>query len=280
MSILDTVAYYFSYSFIARGFAVGLIVALCAALLGVNLVLKRCSMIGDGLSHVGFGALAVAAAAGLAPLPVAIPAVIVGALLMTRLAGSKKLNGDAAIAIISTSSLAIGTLILSLSEGMNTDLESYMFGSLLAASRQDLILCLVLGGAVVLSFILIYPMLFAVTFDEAFAHSAGVRTEWIRTGISVLAAVTVVLGMRLLGALLISALILFPCLSAMRLFSTFRGVVIASAVISVLTFSIGFIAACLLDAPPGATVVVTNLAAFLLCCGASFVRSRVKIASL
>ena len=122
-------------------------------------------------------------------------------------------------------------------------------------------------------------MLFAVTFDEAFAHSAGVRTEWIRTGISVLAAVTVVLGMRLLGALLISALVLFPCLSAMRLCSTFRGVVIASAVISVLTFSIGFIAACLLDAPPGATVVVTNLAAFLLCCGTSFVRSKIKIAS-
>ena len=140
MQILNEIVYYFSYSFIWRGFLVGLTVSLCAALLGVNLVLKRCSMIGDGLSHVGFGALAVAAAMGAAPLQVAIPAVIAAALLMTRLAGSKKMDGDAAIAVISTSALAIGTLVLSVSEGMNTDLESYMFGSLLAASEEDLIL--------------------------------------------------------------------------------------------------------------------------------------------
>ena len=274
MQILDTVAYYFSYSFIWRGFAVGLTVALCAALLGVNLVLKRCSMIGDGLSHVGFGSLAVAAALGLAPLQLAIPAVIIAALLMTRLAESRRMDGDAAIAILSTSSLAVGTLVLSLSEGMNTDLESYMFGSLLAVGQSDFVLCMILGGVVVLSFILIYPTLFAVTFDEAFARSAGVRTEWIRTGISVLTAITVVLGMRLLGALLISALILFPCLSAMRLCATFRGVVIASAALSLLTFSVGFITACLTDAPPGATVVVTNLAAFLLCCILSLIKKR------
>ncbi|MBO5111160.1 MAG: metal ABC transporter permease [Clostridia bacterium] len=263
MQIFHEIAYYFSYSFILRGFLVGLIVALCAGLLGVNLVLKRCSMIGDGLSHVGFGSLAVAAAMGAAPLSVAIPAVIVAALLMTRIAGSKKMDGDAAIAVISTSALAIGTLILSVSEGMNTDLESYMFGSLLAAGKEDLVLCLILGGAVVLSFVLIYPTLFAVTFDGSFARSAGIRVELVQTGISVLAAITVVLGMRLLGALLISALILFPCLTAMRIFSTFRSVVVCSAVLSLFCFSVGFVASCLLDAPPGATVVVTELAAFL-----------------
>ena len=146
MSIMHEIAHYFSYSFILRGFIVGLIVSLCAALLGVNLVLKRCSMIGDGLSHVGFGALAVAAAVGIAPLYLAIPAVIVAALLMTRIAGHKKMDGDAAIAVISTAALAIGTLVLSMSEGMNTDLESYMFGSLLATGSSDLILCLSLGG--------------------------------------------------------------------------------------------------------------------------------------
>ena len=278
MQILNEIVYYFSYSFIWRGFLVGLTVSLCAALLGVNLVLKRCSMIGDGLSHVGFGALAVAAAMGAAPLQVAIPAVIAAALLMTRLAGSKKMDGDAAIAVISTSALAIGTLVLSVSEGMNTDLESYMFGSLLAASEEDLLLCLVLGGFVVLAFILMYPIFFAVTFDETFARSAGVRTDLIRTGISVLAAITVVLGMRLLGALLISALILFPCLSAMRLFSTFRGVVVCAAVTSVLSFTIGFLASCLLDAPPGATVVVTELAAFLMLTAISFIKRKIRSA--
>ena len=276
MQILNEIAYYFSYSFIQRGFIVGIIVALCAALLGVNLVLKRCSMIGDGLSHVGFGALAVAAAMGAAPLRVAIPAVIVAALLMTRIAGSKKMDGDAAIAVISTSALAIGTLVLSVSEGMNTDLESYMFGSLLAASQDDLILCLILGGVVVLSFLLMYPVIFVVTFDETFARSAGVKTELVRTGISMLAAITVVLGMRLLGALLISALILFPCLSAMRLFTTFRSVVICSAVLSLFCFTVGFIASCLLDAPPGATVVVTELAAFLLLTALAFIKRKLS----
>lgn len=278
MSIIHEIAHYFSYGFIVRGFFVGLVVALCAALLGVNLVLKRCSMIGDGLSHVGFGSLAIAAAFGIAPLKVAIPAVILASLFLTRIASSKKINGDAAIAMISTSALAIGTLILSVSEGMNTDLESYMFGSLLAASREDLLLCLILGGVVVLCFLLLYPLFFAVTFDEAFARASGVRSGLLNTGISVLTAVTVVLGMRLLGALLISALILFPCLSAMRLFNTFKRVVICAAVLSLLCFCVGFLAACLLDAPPGATVVVVNLIAFLLFSAVAFVRGRYRIA--
>jgi zinc transport system permease protein len=276
MSIIHEIAHYFSYSFISRGFIVGIIVSLCAALLGVNLVLKRCSMIGDGLSHVGFGALAVAAAIGVAPLSVAIPAVIIAALLMTRITSHKKMDSDAIIAIVSTAALAIGTLILSLSEGMNTDLESYMFGSLLATTQGDLIICLLLGFLVVFSFLFIYPTFFAVTFDESFARSAGVRTNVVRAGISVLAAITVVLGMRLLGALLISALILFPCLSAMQLFHTFRGVTIGSAVLSVTCFTVGFVLSCLFDAPPGATVVVTNLALFLLLALTSYIRRKLS----
>lgn len=279
MSIMHEIAHYFSYSFILRGFIVGLIVSLCAALLGVNLVLKRCSMIGDGLSHVGFGALAVAASVGIAPLYLAIPAVIIAALLMTRIAGHKKMDGDAAIAVISTAALAIGTLVLSMSEGMNTDLESYMFGSLLATDASDLILCLSLGGVVVLAFLFIYPTVFAVTFDETFARSAGVRTEVVRSGISILAAITVVLGMRLLGALLISALILFPCLSAMQILRTFRGVVIGAAGLSVFCFTVGFLSSCLLDAPPGATVVVTNLIVFLLCTLLSYIKKMQTRAS-
>jgi len=227
----------FSYHFMQRALVVGLLVSLCAALLGVSLVLKRYSMIGDGLSHVGFGALAIASAFNLAPLAVAIPVVVLAAIFLLRLSRSDKLNGDAAIALISSSALAIGIVSVSLTTGMNTQVSSYMFGSILSLSRADALLSAVLSCAVLLLFILFYPRLFAVTFDENFSRATGVKTEIYNSLLAVLTAVTVVLGMRMMGALLISSLIIFPALSSMRVCRSFRSVIICAALISVSCFT-------------------------------------------
>lgn len=254
----------FSYHFMQRALVVGVLVSLCAALLGVSLVLKRYSMIGDGLSHVGFGALAIASALGLAPLAVAVPVVIIAAVLLLRLNKSSKVKGDAAIAMISSSALAIGVISVSLTTGMNTEVSSYMFGSILSLSEGDAVLSAILSAAVLVLFILFYPRLFAVTFDEDFSRATGTNTELYNTLLAVLTAVTVVLGMRMMGALLISSLIIFPALSAMRLCKSFKAVVLTSAVISVLCFVIGVIASYFLETPTGASIVAVDLLAYAL----------------
>ena len=252
----------FSYHFMQRALLVGVLVSLCAALLGVSLVLKRYSMIGDGLSHVGFGALAVASALHLAPLAVAVPVVIVAAVLLLRLSENKKIKGDAAIALISSSALAIGVISVSVTTGMNTEVSSYMFGSILSLSRTDTVLSVLLSAAVLALFFAFYPRLFAVTFDESFAKATGTRTEAFNTLLAVLTAVTVVLGMRMMGALLISSLIIFPALSAMRVCRSFRAVVTTAACVSVGCFLIGAIASYFLETPTGASIVAANLLAF------------------
>lgn len=256
----------FSYHFIQRAFAVGILVSLCAALLGVSLVLKRFSMIGDGLSHVGFGALAVAAALGLAPLAVAVPTVIAAAILLLRINRSEKLSGDSAIAMISSAALAIGVISMSLAGGMNTELSAYMFGSILSLSQSDAVLSVILSVLVLAMFILLYPRIFAVTFDETFARATGTKTQLYNTIIAVLTAVTVVLGMRMMGALLISSLIIFPALSAMRLCRSFKAVVICSAVVSVLCFIAGAMASYFLELPTGASIVLAELVVFAVAC--------------
>lgn len=256
----------FSYHFIQRAFAVGILVSLCAALLGVSLVLKRFSMIGDGLSHVGFGALAVAAALGLAPLAVAVPTVIAAAVLLLRINRGGRWSGDSAIAMISSGALAVGVISMTLAGGMNTELSAYMFGSILSLSSSDAILSAVLSVIVLLMFVLLYPRIFAVTFDETFARATGTRTELYNTIIAVLTAVTVVLGMRMMGALLISSLIIFPALSAMRVCRSFKAVVICSAAVSVLCFIAGATASYFLELPTGASIVVAELAVFGLSC--------------
>ena len=255
----------FSYHFMQRALIVGVLVSLCAALLGVSLVLKRYSMIGDGLSHVGFGALAIASAFNLAPLAVAVPTVVVAAVLLLRLSRSSKLNGDAAIAMISSSALAIGVISVSLTSGMNTEVSSYMFGSVLSLSRSDAVLSVILSIAVLALFVLFYPRIFAVTFDETFSRATGTKTEAYNMLLAVLTAVTVVLGMRMMGALLISSLIIFPALSAMRVCKSFRAVVITAALISVLCFVVGVTVSYFLETPTGASIVVTDLLAFGLC---------------
>ena len=253
----------FTYPFILRAFVVGILVSLCAALLGVSLVLKRYSMIGDGLSHVSFGALAVALAFGWAPLPVSIPVVILAALGLLRLTERSRIGADAAIAVVSASALAIGVIVTSLTTGMTTDVDSYMFGSILAMDRSDVVLSVGLCAAVLLLFVLCYHRLFAITFDESFSRATGVKVDWYNTLLSVLTALTIVLGMRMMGAMLISSLVIFPALTAMRLLRSFRGVVLCSGVLGVVCFCLGLTGSYLFSTPVGATVVLVDLAAFL-----------------
>ena len=262
--MFDTVIEMLSYPFMTRAFLVGSLVALCSALLGVSLVLKRYSMIGDGLSHVGFGAMAVAAAMNAAPLTVAIPVVIVAAILLLRISGNAKIKGDAAIALISTTSLAIGVMVISLTTGMNTDVYNYMFGSILAMSAEDVKLSLVLSVFVLILFIVFYHKIFAITFDETFARATGVKAGVYNTLIAVLTAVTIVLGMRMMGALLISSLIIFPALTSMRVCRTFKSVIINAAVISVVCLIAGVTLSYVAATPAGASVVLANLVMMVL----------------
>lgn len=272
--MLDALTEMLSYTFFVRAVVVGALVSLCAALLGVSLVLKRYSMIGDGLSHVGFGALAIAAAMNAAPLAVAIPVVVLAAFLLLRISENGKIKGDAAIALISTSSLAVGVVVISMTTGMNADVGNYMFGSILAMSKSDVALSIVLATAVLTLFILFYNRIFAVTFDETFARATGIKAGLYNMLIAFLTAITIVLGMRMMGALLISSLIIFPALTSMRLCKKFRTVTICSAVVSVGCFLIGAAGSYIYSAPTGASVVVVNIAAFLLFWAASLIPRR------
>ena len=254
----------FSYPFIQRALIAGTLVALCSALLGVSLVLKRYSMIGDGLSHVGFGAMAVALALGAAPLAVALPVVVLAAFLLLRLSRGSRLVGDSAIALVSSGALAIGVTATSLSSGSNVDVMNYLFGSILTMTAGDVRLAVLLSLAVLLLFVLLYHRIFAVTFDETFARATGIRANLYNLVLALLTAVTIVIGMRLMGTLLISSLIIFPALSAMRVCRSFLGVTVAAALLSVVCFWIGVVASFLLSTPTGASVVLVDLAAFLL----------------
>ena len=256
----------FSFPFMQRALIAGVLVSLCAALLGVSLVLKRYSMIGDGLSHVSFGALAIAVALGITPLWFSIPVVILAAFLLLRVADNPRWNSDAAIAAMSASSLAIGILVISRTTGMTTDVDNYMFGSVLAMGRTDVALSVVLCLAVLVLFLLFYHKIFAVTFDENFSRATGLKADRYNTLLAILTALTIVLGMRMMGAMLISSLVIFPALTAMRLFRSFRGVVICAAVASVACFCIGLPVSFAFSPPVGATVVAADLSLFLLSC--------------
>ena len=260
---MDTIITLFSYSFITRAIIVGILVSLCSSMLGVSLVLKRYSMIGDGLSHVSFGALAVAAALNMAPLMVSVPIVIVAAFFLLRLSEQSSLGGDAAIAVFSSAALAIGIIITSVTTGINTDICNYMFGSILAMSHSDVVISVVLSIVVILAYVLFYNRIFAITFDENFSRATGVKVNIYNMAVAVLTAITIVLGMRIMGALLISSLIIFPALSAMRICRYFKGVIICSALISVICFFLGIVLSYSMEIPVGASVVVINLAVFM-----------------
>ena len=287
------IALYLSYRFIQRAIVVGALVSLTAALLGVSLVLKRYSMIGDGLSHVGFGALTVAMALGFVtaeslpgalplplrrgvaalcaaiagnPLPFTLVVVMICALGLLRLSGRRGLGGDSAIALISTSALALGVIVTSTTSGMNVDVYNYMFGSILAMSDADVWLSVILCIAVLILFVLYYQRIFSVTFDEPFARATGMKVDLYNMLIALLTAVTVVVGMRMMGTLLISSLIIFPALTSMRLFADFRAVTVSAALVSLVCFLIGIMLSCIWSIPTGAGIVGVNLVAFLLSC--------------
>ena len=255
-----------TYPFMQRALIAGTLVSLCAALLGVPLVLKRYSMIGDGLSHVSFGALAIAVALGFTPLYFSIPVVILAAFFLLRLATNPRWNSDAAIAVMSASALAVGIIVISRTSGMTTDVDSYMFGSILAMDRADVALSAGLSAAVLLLFVLFYHKLFAITFDESFSRATGVQVGLYNTFLSVLTALTIVLGMRMMGAMLISSLVIFPALTAMRLFKSFRGVILCAAATSIVCFCVGLTISFTFSTPVGATVVAADLTVFLAAC--------------
>lgn len=262
--MIETINEMLSYAFIQRALIVGCLVSLCAALLGVSLVLKRYAMIGEGLSHVGFGILTVAVAFGWAPLYITIPGVIIFAIILLKIDNNSKIKSDSAIALISSSALAIGVAVTSLTTGMNTDVCNFMFGSILAMSESDVYLSIAVSVVVAILFLVYYRKLFTVTFDEEFAKATGLNTKWYTNLIAVLTAVVIVVGMRMMGTMLISSIIIFPALTAMRLFKTFKGVVISSAVISVVGFLIGIYLSYLYNISTGATIVLVNLALFVI----------------
>lgn len=271
---------YFSYPFVRYALIVGVLISLCSALLGVILVLKRFSFIGDGLSHVAFGAMAVAAVLGLSnDMPLTLGITIICAVLLLRGGQKSGVRGDAAVAMLSVGALAIGYLLMNIfgtSPNLSGDVCSTLFGStsILTLTEKEVILCAVLSLLVTAVFILLYNKIFAVTFDEAFAKAVGTKTELYNLLLAIIAAVVVVLAMSLVGSLLISALVVFPALSAMRLFKSFKSVTVCSAVISVACAVSGILIAVLAGTPVGATVVATDITAFALCSAAQHFISR------
>ena len=254
----------FSYSFVVRALLVGVLVSLIAALVGTPLVLRKKSMIGDGLSHTAFAAVAMGVVFGLAPLAFALPVVIIASFLVLRISKTKKVDGDALIAVLSVASLAIGTIAISVSPGVNIDLNSYLFGSILSVGWSEVWLSLAVAVGVVIFYVVSYHKIFAITFDAEFAEAIGIKTKLYDGIFAAICSVVVVLGMKLLGALLISGLIVFPTLIAMQIKKSFRGVVITAAVVSVLNFVFGLVISYFAVLPTGATVVAMNLVGLVI----------------
>ncbi len=263
--MFSTVVEMMSHVFIQRAILVGILVSLCAALLGVSLVLKRYSMIGDGLSHVGFGIMTVSSAIGVAtPLYIAIPGVTVCAILLLKIGNSKKIKSDSSIALISSTALAIGVAVTSVTTGMNTDVCNFMFGSILAMSKSDVMISVIVSIIVAILFIIYYRKLFAVTFDEEFSKASGLKSNRYTSLIAVLTALIIVVGMRMMGVMLISSIIIFPALTSMRIFKSFKSVVISSGAVSVISFLVGIYLAYIYNISTGATIVIVNLILFVL----------------
>ena len=262
---LQNIINMFQYDFMVRAIIGGILVSLCAALLGVSLVLKRYSMIGDGLSHVGFGSLAIAASLNLvSPLEFAMPVVVILAFFLLRLSSNSKIKGDAAIALVSTSALAIGITVATMTKSMDSDINSYLFGSILSMSERDMWFSIVLSVIVLALFVVFYNKIFAVTFDENFAKATGTRAGIYNMIIAMLTALTIVVGMKMMGSLLISSLIIFPAITSMRVCKRFITVMISSALVSVVCFFIGLTISYLYSTPVGASIVIVNLAALII----------------
>jgi zinc transport system permease protein len=270
--MMDKLSLYMEYPMVRYAFIVGILIALCSSLLGVTLVLKRFSFIGDGLSHVAFGAMAIAAVLNLTnETLIVLPVTIISAILLLRTGANTKVKGDAAIAMISVGALAFGYLLMNIfstSSNLTGDVCSTLFGSLsiLTLTKSEVTLCIVLSIVVLIIFILFYNKIFSVTFDEDFAKATGTPVEGYNLLIAVVIAVIIVLAMNLVGSLLISALVIFPALSAMRLFKSFKSVTIFSAVLSVVCAFSGLLISVLAGTPTGSTIVAVDVLAFFVCC--------------
>lgn len=269
--MLNTLLLYLSYPFVRYALIVGVLIALCSSLLGVTLVLKRFSFIGDGLSHVAFGAMAIAAVLNIgSQMLIVLPITVVCAVLLLRTGQNTKIKGDAAIAMISVGALAFGYLLMNLfstSSNLSGDVCGALFGStsILTLTQTEVTLCIVLSAAVLIFYLVFYHRIFDVTFDENFSRAAGTRVEATNLIIAVITAVIIVLAMNLVGSLLISALIIFPALSAMRIFRSFLSVTLFAAVVSVSCAFLGIVISILAGTPVGSTVVAVDVAAFALC---------------
>ena len=268
-TMIDKLGLYFSYPFVRYALIVGVLIALCSSLLGVTLVLKRFSFIGDGLSHVAFGAIAVAAVFGLSDdMMLVMPVTIISAVLLLRTGQNTRIRGDAAIAVLSVSALAMGYLLMNIfstSTNLAGDVCSTLFGStsILTLRLPEVVLCIVMSVVVVTVFIVFYNRIFAVTFDESFARASGTRAGTYNLLIAVIIAVVIVLGMKLVGSLLVSALIIFPALSAMRVFRSFLSVTLCSTILSVLCAVSGILISILASTPVGSTIVAVDILAYL-----------------
>lgn len=270
MEMIETLKFYFTYPFVRYAMIVGLLIALCSSLLGVTLVLKRFSFIGDGLSHVAFGAMAVAIVAGLTnKMIIILPVTVISAVLLLRTGQNTKIKGDAAIAMISVGALAVGYMLINLfstSANVSADVCSTLFGStsILTLTKTEVGICIAMSAVVLLVFILFYNKIFGITFDENFAAATGTRADLYNLLIAVVTALIIVLSMNLVGSLLISALIIFPALSAMRVFKSFLSVIICSAVISVICAAVGIILSILFSTPVGSTIVSADILVFMI----------------
>ena len=270
--MLDKLIMYLEYPFVRYALIVGVLIALCSSLLGVTLVLKRFSFIGDGLSHVAFGAMAIAAVTGISNnMLLVMPVTVVSAVLLLRTGQNTKIKGDAAIAMISVGALAFGYLIMNIfskSANLSGDVCSTLFGStsILTLTSREVLLCTVLSLAVVAVFVLFYNKIFAVTFDESFAKATGIKAERYNLLIAIVIAVIIVLAMNLVGSLLISALVIFPALSAMLIFKSFKSVTLFSAALSVACAVLGIVISILMGTPVGSTIVAADAVGFVICC--------------
>lgn len=270
MGIIETLAYYMQYPFVRYALIVGVLIALCSSLLGVTLVLKHFSYIGDGLSHVAFGALAIASVLKISNNMVfVLPVTVICAVLLLRMGQNARIKGDAAIAMISVGALAIGYLLMNIfstSTNLSGDVCTTLFGStsILTLSREQVWLCVILSIAVVVIFVLFYHKIFAVTFDESFAKATGVNADFYNLLIAVVTAVIIVLAMNLVGALLVAALVVFPAISAMRIFKTFFSVTVCAVIFSVIGALLGVLISILAGTPVGSTIVAVDIAGFLL----------------
>ena len=269
---MQTLFYYLGFPFVRYALVVGVLISLCASLFGVTLVLKRYSFIGDGLSHVAFGAIAIASVLKLASSTILVmPITIIAAIVLLKSGQNAKLKGDSAIAIFSVSAMSIGYVLMnvfSASPNVSGDVCSTLFGStsILTLKKEDVWISAIFSVLVVLTFIIFYNRIFAVTFDETFARASGIKTNAYNFLIAIVIAVIIVLGMNLVGSLLISALVVFPALAAMRIVNNFKGVVITSAVIAVVSALAGMIISIYLSTPTGASIVICNLISYLLAC--------------